>query len=349
MPEERFGNLVDAYQSRIIYETGRLSDFKTAPVFLVRGGLAMNKQRYKLRLIGLQENEGQIKATSLRHVIDALLKTAERATRLLATGEGSGRGPRPKWLDAAVDFTVTGLMTGSTVLDIEAPSLRETAPDQFAQQDFWREQPKLDDTALDIAARAIEEAKSDDPAGDRFDSSVLEAVIKFNKAAGNSETHYELIPENSNHSGFKLDREICVRVQNQLKSIPSPKAFIVSGMLDEIRHGGGRFRLLLGRNSQLLGRLHNDFPDIEALRPLWGKLTTVEGIVHFKANGQPRLIEARRMRSSVEGDRIFEELPMNIEGGTEKILERFRSTDVSKLEGSWPGDESIEELMSLLD
>ena len=309
----------------------------------------MNKQRYKLRLTGLQENEGQIKATSLRRIIDALLKTAERATRLLATGEGSGKGPKPKWLDAAVDFTVTGLTPGSTVLDIEAPSLRETAQDQFAQQDFWREQPKLDDTALDIAACAIEEANSDDPAGDRFDSSVLEAIIKFDKVTGNSETRYELIPENSNHSGFKLDREICVRVHNQLKSIPSPRAFIVSGMLDEIKHGGGRFRLLTSRNSQLLGRLHNDFPDIEVLRSLWGTPTTVEGIVHFKANGQPRLIEARRMRSSVEGDKIFEELPMNIEGGTEKTLERFRSTDLGKLEGSWPGDESIEELMSLLD
>ena len=309
----------------------------------------MNKQRYKLRLIGLRENEGQIKATSLRHAIDALLKTAERATRLLATGEGSGRGPKPKWLDAAIDFTVTGLTPGSTVLDIEAPSLRETAPDQFAQQDFWREQPKLDDTALDIAAYAIEEAKTDSPAGDRFDSSVLNAIIKFNKATGDSETRYELIPEDSNHGGFELSREICAKVQNQLKSIPSPKAFIVSGMLDEIRHGGGRFRLLLGRNSQLLGRLHNDFPDVEALRPLWGKPTTVEGIVHFKANGQPRLIEARRMRSSIEGDEVFEQIPMIVEGLTTKMQERTRSTNLSALVGAWPGDESIEELLSLLD
>ena len=309
----------------------------------------MSKQRYKLRLTGLQENEGQIKATSLRRVIDALLKTAERSTRLLVTGESSGKGPKPKWLDAAVDLTVTGLTPGSTVLDIEAPSLREAAYDQFAQRDFWREQPKLDDTALDIAACAIEEAKSDRPAGDRFDSAVLDAIIEFNKATGSSKTRYELVPEDSNHGGFDLDEKTYSKVRKQLKNIPPPKAFIVSGMLDEIKHGGGRFRLLLDRNSQLLGRLHNDFPNIEALRPLWGKQTTVEGIVHFKANGQPRLIEARRMRSSTEGDRVFEEMPVITEYPTMKMQERARSTNLSELVDAWPGDESIEELLSLLD
>ena len=309
----------------------------------------MNKQRYKLRLTGLQENGGQIRATNLRRVIDALLKTAERATRLLATGEGSLRGPKPRWLEAAVDFTITGLVRGSTILDIEAPSLREVAKDLFAQQDFWREQPRLDDTALDIAAYAIEEAKTDNPAGDRFDSAVLDAIIKFNKATGSSETRYELIPENSNHGRFELNEKACSKVKKQLKNIPPPRAFIVSGMLDEIKHGDGRFRLLLAKHSHIIGRLHRDFLDVEALRPLWGKPTTIEGMVHFKANGQPRLIEARRMRSSTEGDRVFEETPIITEGLTVKMQERGRSTNLSELVDAWPGDESIEELLSLLD
>ena len=67
----------------------------------------MNIQRYQLRLSGLRENEGQIKAASLQLVLGALLQTAERATRLLATGEGSARGPKPGWLEASVDFTIT--------------------------------------------------------------------------------------------------------------------------------------------------------------------------------------------------------------------------------------------------
>ena len=311
----------------------------------------MNTQHYQLRLSDLRENEGQIKADSLRRVLGALLKTTERATRLLATGEGSRRGPKPGWLDATVDFTITGLNPGSTVLNIEAPCLGETAYEEFAQQEFWREQPRLDDTALDLAAFAIEEAGSDEPPGDRFDSAVLEAILMFKKAAGAS--GYELIPQGSARGRFVLNEHVCARVEERLESIPDPKAFIVSGKLDEIRYGGGRFRLLLGQDSPMLGRLHPDSLDIEALRPLWGKSTTVEGMVHFKVNGQPRLIEAHRMSGYTEGDGVFEEMP-SVEKSENQALVmaqsgRARSADPIELAGAWPGDESIDELMALLD
>ena len=69
----------------------------------------MNAHRYQLRISGLAEDEGRIKAATLQRVLDALLATAERTTRLLATGSGSAKGARPGWLGAAIDVTVTGL------------------------------------------------------------------------------------------------------------------------------------------------------------------------------------------------------------------------------------------------
>ena len=173
----------------------------------------------------------------------------------------------------------------------------------------------------------------------------------FKNAADTS--GYELIPQGSARGRFVLNEHICARVDERLKSIPAPKAFIVSGKLDEIRYGGGRFRLLLGQDSPLLGRLHPDSLDIEALRPLWGKPTTVEGMVHFKVNGQPRLIEARRMSGYTEGDGIFEEMP-SLEKSEKQVLVmdqsgRARSADPIELAGAWPGDEPINELMTYLD
>jgi hypothetical protein len=307
----------------------------------------MNTHRYQLHLRGLQETEGQIKVVSLRRVLDALLKTAERATRLLATGEGSGRGPKPRWLDASVDFTVIGLNSGSTVLDIEAPRLGETAYEESAQQEFWCEQPNPEDTALDLAALAIEEAGTADTPGDRFDSAVLEAILMFKKAAG---IRYQLIPQGSARGGFALNEHVYARIDERLKSLPAPKACIVSGRLDEIGQGGGRFRLLLGQDSYLLGKLDSDSLDTAAL---WGKPTTVEGIVHFKANGQPRLIEARRMSGCAEGDNVFGEMPSAEQTGQQRLGMaqdgRVRSIDPMVLAGAWPGDEPIDELLAQLD
>lgn len=314
----------------------------------------MNTQRYQLRLSGLPDPTGQIKAASLCRILGALLQMGERATRLIVTGQSGGKGRKPKWLQASVNFTVTGLNSGSTILEIEAPRFRETAYGEIAQQELWQDKPSLDDTSLDVAARAIEEATSAESPGDHFDADVLKAILRFKTVGGTPGIRYELSPQGSTGSGFVLDEHVCTQVAERLRSIPPPRSYIVSGRLDEIKYGGGRFRLLLGRNDHLIGKLHPDLLDTEVLRPLWGNPTTVEGLVHFKANGQARWIEARRMSGRAEGDRVFEEIP-TVEGEetlapvTVQRKRRFRSTDPILLAGAWPGDEPIDELLAQLD
>ena len=173
------------------------------------------------------------------------------------------------------------------------------------------------------------------------------------KVSGNPGIRYELISQGSEHGNFVLDDSSCTRIEAQLTEIPTPRAFIVSGRLDKIEHGAGRFRLLVNQDSSLLGRLDPDSLDVETLRPLWGKQITVEGMVHFKANGQPRLIEARRISRCVERDAIFEEMPAaeipRSRGMTPDQEKQARSFDPMELWGTWPGDESIEELLADLD
>lgn len=341
-------------ESGLLPDTGFVLDDRPAEAVT----LGATRKRYQLRLTGLREGEGQIRAAHLQRVLDALLKTAERATHLLATGAGSRKGPNPAWLNDSIDFTITGLKPGSTVLDIAAPRLGETASDVFAQQQFWPDQaevetPARDDTALDLASLAIHEAQAEDSPGDRFDGSVLDAILGFGKATRTSALRYELIPQDSTHESFALDARSYARIEARLKAIPSPKAFIVSGRLDKIEHDAGRFRLLVNPRSALLGRLDPKALNVEALRPLWGKQTTVEGMVHFKANGQPRLIEARRIGGRVEGDAIFEEMPAaEIPGArlfTPAQERQARSFDPMSIWGAWPGDEPIEELLAEID
>ena len=313
----------------------------------------MKTHRYQLRISGLTESNGQIRMATLRRVTGALLTASERVTRLMATGVGIGKGTRPQWLHSAIDFTITGMKSGSTVLQLEAPRLGDTAHEQFAQEDLWRKQPSMDDTALDLVAQSVNETQMDNPAGDYFDSSVLEAIFKFGKAAGVAGVRYEMVPEGPEHGSFALDDSTCVMVRDRLADIPGPKSFIVSGRLDEIKHGNGRFRLVVGQSATLFGRIEPTSLDVEALRPLWGKYTTVEGIVHFKVNGQPRLIEARRISSHQEGDNVFEEMP-TVEAEESRTLFPVQRKEVAtfdpiELAGAWPGDEPIEDLMRQLD
>ena len=314
--------------------------------------LHVNTKRYQFRLSGLQEAEGHIKAATLQRVLEALGKTAERAARLLATGEGSGKGRKPGWLDAAVDFTVTGLEPGSTILDIEAPRLSMAASEEFIREPSWSEPPGPDDTALDLAALAIREIGADEPSGDRFDGAVLEAILMFKRASG-ANTSFELVSTGSVGVQFAVDDRMYKRAQERLKNIPVPRAFVVTGWLDEIGYVDGWFRLLVNNTTHLHGRLDLASLTVDTLASLRGKAITVEGIVHFKADGQPRFIEARRVGTRLDGDEIFEELPVaEIVGPHEVATIQHRKKHVAKpmdLVGTWPGDEPLEELLAQLD
>ena len=150
----------------------------------------------------------------------------------------------------------------------------------------------------------------------------------------------------------RLDGSASVRHEERLKDIPPSRACIVSGRLDGIEYDAGRFRLVVNRSSSLPGKLASAALNVEMLRPLWGRRVTVEGMVRFRSDGRPQLIDARRIREFTEGDAVFEELPSaeipTSRGLTPAEERQARSADFMRLWGAWPGDEPIEELLAQL-
>ena len=296
----------------------------------------------------LRAEPGEVSSKELASILLALCKTAESVTRLLSFGGGSGIGGNPSWLTESTNFIVTGLAQGSTVIQIKAPLLRETTKDISASIEFWLNPPDLEITALDLVAYAIKDATNDSSTGEYYDSYVLEAIRKFGRPTHKGEVQLELIPQGLARGKFIMDKTVYQRVSNLKQSIPKQQTFIVSGRLDQINYKSGNFYLLIGQNSKILGRLQPKSLDIEDLRQFLGKLVTIEGVVHFKVDGKPRIIEARKIGARSEGDELFEELsdfqPLFYK--TEDI--RAYSFNTRDIFGTWPGDETIEELMATL-
>ncbi len=312
----------------------------------------MNTKHYQLRISGLSEDSGEIRATTLVEVVEALRVIAERSMRLLATGTGSTKGAKPKWLEEATDFSITGLHAGSTVLEIQAEKLGEVAHNQFGQKKLFGQQPNIDDTALDLAASSINEAQEENPSGEYFDTSVLEAIDKFCKTAQQG-VQFELVSEGNAKGHFALDAEKSSYINKKLLNIPAPQVSIISGTLDQIRYGDGLFSVAIDEKTSIKGQLKSDLVDTEILRPLWGKLVTTQGKVHFKMSGQPRFIEAQRIWKKNKGDDVFQKMPTGKTNVSDTLFELRLSTaksfDLEKLVGAWPGDEPIEELLAELD
>lgn len=312
----------------------------------------MTSRRYQLRLKGLKESKGEIKATRLIVVLQGLAATAARATQLRATGSGRTTKRTPKWIESTTDFTVTGIASGSTTVEIDAPCLRTTAYDQFSQLPLWGEKADLDDTALDLATEAINEAATAESAGNCFDDAVLGAILKLKKAGCNLGVEVELSLAGSKQNRFVLDNHFFENIAAIKKKIPPPKAFIVCGCLDEIRHANGYFRLIMKERNHLFGRLSDPSSHLELLRSLWGEKVTLEGIVNFKGNGEPRFIETLKIRKYAERDAIFEEVPKGDPASLRELIvdevKKKRTTKLTDLIGLWPGDETAEELLAEL-
>ena len=301
-----------------------------------------------IKLSGFDEEQGQISISTLQQVLDSLVRTAESATRLLAIGRGQGRGRNPRWLNRSIDFKVTGLRSGSTLIDIEAPTFGDTAEEVFAQADFWKPYPDLGSTALDVAFLATREACSSKPEGERFDKAVVDSIASYQRVISNSEERLVFINLEDGEEELILNQQNLAGVRNRSSDIPNPRAYTVSGILDQIEYKSGKLLLRVGDNKSLLGKLVRDKVDVETLRSLWGKPTIIEGIVHFKVNGDPRFILARRIAENTLDHDLFERMPSE---AAPQLKESFKATnfDLMSLWGKWPGDETYEELIETLE
>lgn len=317
----------------------------------------MKSRTYTLRGRGLDGRDGEIRRTTLVEVLGRLRRVAERVTRLRATGVSSAVGARPRWLEETLDFTVTGLGGGSTVLRCRAPCLGETAREPFGRRRPWSEfePPDLDDTALDLAGEAIRSLDSGPGAASdaRFDRPVIVAIVDFGKAGGVSGVGCTLARDGSAGPIFEWNDAVRARAERQLEQLPSAQAYVVTGRLDRIRHPDGRFRLRLRDGRSLSGHLDPAEIEVEALRALRGREATVTGMVHFRPDGAPRTIVARHLAPYTAADEIFEPLPRSALPGSSVITPEFERLasefDWDRIRGAWPGDETIEELLDRLD
>lgn len=285
-------------------------------------------------------------------MLQSLSATAARAIRLRATGNGMGPKPTPRWIKATTDFTVTGIAAGSTTVGIDAPCLRSTACDQLPQFALWGEKPDPDDTALDFAAAAINEAMTAGSAGNYFDDAVLSAILKLVRSGCASGVTVELCAAESKQNGFAITSHSSQDIEANKKSISPSRAFIVSGNLEEVQHCSGYFRLIVKENTKLLGRLANPSLHLDRLHSLWGEKVTLEGMVNFKGNRTARLIDVRKIRRYVERDAPFEKVPKGDPSDARELIVEAMSkkgaTKLTDLIGIWPGDETAEELIAEL-
>lgn len=311
----------------------------------------MSSVKYQLRIKGLAAPEGTIPVRALLDLLQGLVNTAERGLRLAIQGESVKRGKAPTWLGKAVDLNFTGLKSGSTILDIEAPTFADTIGMQLQNQDqsFLQVSPK--DTALSLVSKSVRDVTAENLESDYYDAGVLNGILELKGFFKSYAQTLELRTEGDQQPSFVLNAGDMEKVERLKRGTPEPQAFVVSGLLDEIEHSNKRFQLMLSDGRAIPGRVDEEFMAVEGLRDFWGKPVTVKGMVYFKPSGKVQLLESHLVRPIEPGEELFDEMPV-----AETAHELFEFATLKpgyvsafkEVRGAWPGDEPIDQILNAL-
>jgi hypothetical protein len=312
----------------------------------------MKTLKYKLKLEGLHSPSGTISTRELSTFLEQFTSCAERGLRLAIEGQSSKTGPAPKWLAKATDFIFTGLQKGSTVLNIEAPYLKDAIADQTVQQDIWGIKPEPEDTAISYISRSVRATSAEDLESDYYDSGVLLSFLGMKPFLAEHAKSIQIHCDDKKDEDFSIDMPVIEKVEKLKVKIPEPQAFMLAGRLEEVAYSRKRFSLDMADGQVIQGQIDEEFVDVEDLRRFWGKKVTMKGTVSYKPSGKIRLFEAQMIKLIEEGEEVFETAPAvqtEFEFARQLTAESTRRNWLDDIRGKWPGDETIDDLVRELE
>lgn len=264
-------------------------------------------------------------------------------------------GRPPKALANAWDVRYIGLSEGpthSTQLHFESPRFGEAAPELYLQTQLWEDAPGEDETGVDLLGYTLTDIGRRAKESDRFDTALLKKIGEFHTAIRSGVEVIELAGHHlaNGHTPPAIGPELIQTARALVNETPRPKRVRVQGRLDMIRVSDCAFELVLKAG--------------ERIRALWAEKTVVslaeylnqpvlvEGEAVFRPSGSLLRLDAHAITLASERDLFFSKMPQPDLGPLR--IEELRQHQSSRrglnaIVGAWPGDESIEELLTALE
>jgi hypothetical protein len=279
----------------------------------------------------------------LRDLCDLFVEGAQRSARLVAEGRSVARGATPAWATAAADLRVSKFERGSLNLGVRANRLVDVAPDIFAQQQLFPAGTDPDATAFDLFLDAADDAAAGRRDSERLDAGVLEVLARAGSLFARGGTRLSV--SRAGGPNVVLDPSAAVLIRALADETPQARVSRVSGILDTLTVSTRTMALRLADGSVLRG-FAGAIP-VDRLKHLLGAAVVLEGSVTFRPSGAALRIEVESAFPATSGDVIWARLPRD-EPTTLRARPSSSSPNLDEFFGSWPGDETDDELAAAL-
>ncbi|MDZ7758083.1 hypothetical protein [Rhodohalobacter sp.] len=301
--------------------------------------------------------DGKISFSKLHKLQQKLTALAEGAVLNLVEGRSKpGSGQKPKWLRDVLNFQLSGLEKGSTVLKVEAPEIGHIYKDkQLGFFDDPEAELLLKESAFGLAGYVINKAVYEPESTSFLDKYLLKQITEFYKILDNENSEINLISKGRiKMKSVSIKKETLDKVSITEEKTRESVKTAVSGTIDVLRNRKEQLEILTDE-----AKMYRAFPgsnlNIKNLKSFFGEKVKVTGMAHFKTDGNLKYIEILDIQSVGAEDRVAEEFTLPI----------FEDIDLKRLakEQDWHGfnkkkfkqeikdmkiEESLEEMLELL-
>ena len=309
-------------------------------------------KKHSLTLMGGPRDELRISAALLQETLKTLLSGARLATRFAVEGESVRKGPRPAWLESACAVDVTGLSAGSAVIATETPTLQEADVAKFGdlgQRPLFGEIDRgfAAKTAIDLFGQVLASIIEQDIDAVVADRALLNACARFAKISGDGFVGVQLEGLHGRDAPLIVTHDHVPLIELLRDETPPPQATRVAGTLDTISASRSDMILKLKDGTTVPARMDDRDPD--ALRELFGETALISGVAHYRPSGRLLMVDVESIGKAGAGSQLFETFPV----ARRRLLvappvPQDGSSGVAAFFGTWPGDESEDELLEAL-
>lgn len=287
----------------------------------------------------------------LRDLLDVLVDGTRRALRLRVEGRSTARGTPPAWLSAGAAFDVVALEEGSTVIEIEAPTLDEALAAEVAQIALFEE---LDASrpGFELLTESLSDALEGKVDSDGYDNALLQRFEDFDRLFERGVSTIRIASERAGvpREELTIRPESLENVKRLRKETPPDQYVRVAGRLDVIRHSDRMFALILESGATLRGIAEGLPPG--RLAEFFGRQVVVSGTTTFRPSGRVQTIEAEQIDLAGEDAALWTEEPRPLlTEAPRKHLYREQGprSGINAVIGAWPGDETDAEIQRFLN
>lgn len=204
-------------------------------------------------------------------------------------------------------------------------------------------------TPMALVIQTFRSAILDEEDKANLDKPLLKTLLKFKKNfISDKEVFY--FSNRSSIPAIEVSKNDFEKIALLDDSFPEPKKTIINGQLDEIKISKNKLGLVT--QDGMVPIFANQKVILEGIIEFIGKEVTISGMAHFKPNGQLSFIEMQEYFRPGEKDSFYSKKPTSMNADQQllfQIKQGKKRNPLSDITGKWPGDESFDDLMKMLE